>query len=230
LLRRARRSARLGANVLLLAATSFAAADCATAAAEPDAHQTLRYRGFVAGAPVGEATVDIALEDGSYHVRGVATSNNWLRGFTDWRNEFRAVGRLDGLQRRMRAFEYTETDRDKTRHVIVEDGRIQVTKNGKPRARRPAPGFPDVVSALFVRPHCAGDQTVTTGRHVYQLARLERAPGGCRYVVTDDDGDTFEMSLTLDRRGTLVVPTRITVYGWLTGWIELEDHGPGESG
>ena len=38
------------------------------------------------------------------------------------------------------------------------------------------------------------------------------------------------MSLTLDRRGTLVVPTRITVYGWLTGWIELEEHGPGESG
>jgi len=225
----ARRSARLGANALLLAATSLAAADYATAGAEPDANLSLHYRGFVAGAPVGEATIDVRVTDGRYRVHGDARSNNWLRGFTDWHNEFTAAGRLDGLERQLDAFEYTETDRDKTRHVVVEGGHIQVTKNGKPRSRRRAPDFPDVVSALFVRPHCAGDQTVTTGRHVYELTRLDREPGRCRYLVTDDDGDTFEMGLTLGRRGALVVPTRITVYGWLTGWIELVEHEPEES-
>ncbi len=192
-------------------------------AAASEAALRLEYRGFVAGAPIGEAAVSVALRDGVYHVSGDARSNGVLAGFSRWRNRFTARGRIDGMERRVTEFSYVEEDRDKSRRVVVREGELQVTKNGRQRPKRPAPGFPDVISALFVQPHCRGDQTVHTGRHVYRLSRLGRDPGGCRYVVIDDDDDRFEIELVLVRRSGLVVPKKIVVYGWLTGWIELRD-------
>lgn len=192
------------------------------AAAEPAPAQAhLEYRGYVAGAPVGEASVAVAVEDGRYRVTGDARSNGLLRGFSDWRNRFAAHGRLDGAERQPLEFSYTERDRRKTRHVVVRNGELQVTKNGKVRPKRPAPAFPDVISALFVQPHCRGDQVLHTGRHVYHLSRLTRDPGGCHYAVIDDDDERFEIELVLVRRNDLVVPKKIVVHGWLTGWLEL---------
>jgi hypothetical protein len=185
---------------------------------------TLRYQAFAAGAPVGEALVSVALgADGRYRVQGDARSNGWIKGFTKWRNRFSASGRYSGVEKEPAEFAYTESDRDKHRHVIVRDGTLQVTKNGRERPPRSSPSGPDVVSALFVQPHCQGDHVLHTGRHVYRLSRLERDPGGCRYAVVDDDDDSFEVELVLARRAGLVVPKKITVYAWLTGWVELMD-------
>jgi hypothetical protein len=189
---------------------------------------TLLYTASVAGAPVGEATVTVAVEDGRYRVTGDARSNNWLHAFTDWRNVFEADGLLADGARTASRFAYTETDRNKTRHLVMEDGVIRVTKNGRRRPERPAPPFLDVVSALFVAPRCAPDQTLQTGRHVYRLSRLEHGPGLCRYVVVDDDDETFEFTLSLGRRGGLIVPTRIVVHAWLKGRIELVEPGSAE--
>ncbi len=193
----------------------------ATAAMADDDATTLRYQGFVAGVPVGEATVSVSVGGGRYRVEGSARSNGWLRGFTDWRNRFRAHGRLAGPVPAPTEFTYTEQDRDKRRTVMVRDGMLQVTKNGKRRPKRPSALAPDVVTALFVQPRCQGDQTLHTGRHVYRLSQLNGGAGTCRYAVVDDDGDRFEVEVTLAERGELVVPERITVSGWLTGRIEL---------
>jgi hypothetical protein len=190
-------------------------------AGAPVGDVTLRYQAFVAGAPVGEATVKVAVAEGHYRVEGDARSNGWLKGFSKWRNRFAAHGRLDGLTREPAEFSYIERDRDKQRQVLVRDGMLQVTKSGKARTPRASPAGPDLVSVLFVQPHCQGDQRLHTGRHVYQLSRLRRDPGGCRYAVVDEDGDGFEIELVFGRRGDLVVPTRVTVYAWLTGWVEL---------
>lgn len=187
------------------------------------AEVTLQYVAFVAGAPVGEATVDVSVVDGRYQVEGAAASNGWLKGFTRWRNQFSARGRVEGSERKPALFSYTEEDRDKTRDVTVEDGTLQVIKNGRPREAQPAPPFPDVISGLFVQPHCRGDQVFSTGRHVYRLTRLERNPDGCHYAVMDDDDDTFEIELELARRNGLVVPIRIKVHAWLSGWLELKE-------
>jgi hypothetical protein len=193
-----------------------------TALVQPDASDVdLRYQAFVAGAPVGEATVKVALADGVYRVEGDARSNGWLKGFTNWRNQFSARGRLDGLNREPTEFSYTERDSRKHRHVVVRDGTLQVTKNGKQRPSLQSPSGADIISALFVQPHCRGDQVLHTGRHVYRLSRLAHNPDGCRYSVVDDDDDTFEIELVLGRRDGLVVPTKIKVYAWLTGWVEL---------
>ncbi len=181
----------------------------------------LRYQAFVAGVPVGEATVAVSVGGGRYRVEGSARSNGLLRGFSDWRNRFRADGRLAGPVPAPTEFTYTEEDRDKRRTVLVRDGMLQVTKNGKHRPERPSPRAPDVVTALFVLPSCEDDQVLHTGRHVYRLSRLDGGAGRCRYAVVDDDGDRVEVEVALAERGDLVVPESITVRGWLTGRIEL---------
>lgn len=193
------------------------------AVAEP---LTLHYRAYLAGAPIGDAAITVTVEEGAYRVEGSAASNGWLRGFTDWHNRFAASGTLDGVTRAATTFSYFERDGEDSRHVVVGDGRVRVTKNGKPRSETAAPPGMDVVSALFVAPRCDADQVLHTGRRVYQLSRLEREPGGCRYAVVDDDSDRFEIELVLERLGSLVVPRRITVHSWLTGWVERVE-GPG---
>ena len=208
---------------LTAAASAVGGTNDSAAAGGPAGAVTLRYAAFLAGAPVGEAAVSVTVADGRYQVEGDARSNGWLKGFTRWRNRFAAQGQVDGPHREPAEFSYTETDSDKERHLIVRDGTMQVTKNGRRRPPRPAPAGPDVISALFVQPHCGNDQVLHTGRHVYRLTRLQQNPAGCRYEVTDDDGDTFEVELELGSREGLVVPEKITAYAWVTGWVELTD-------
>ena len=194
------------------------------AGAEPGPVQalTLDYRAVVAGAAVGEARVALALgDDGRYRVRGFARSNGWMRGFTGWRNRFWSSGRVVAGAITPERFRYHEQDQDKDRRVLVQDGALQVTKNGRQRPRRQAPDGPDLIAALFVVPDCGADQQVHTGRHRYRLERLPGDDAACRFRVTDDDQDTFELEMELERRGDLAVPRRITVRAWLTGWIEL---------
>lgn len=201
---------------------------CPAVGSAADGSVTLRYRAMVAGAPVGEAVVTVQLDGDRYLVEGDASSNGWLKSFTNWRNAFSARGRLDGRIPEPEEFSYTESDRDKSRHVVVRDGTMQVTKNGRERRPRRSPRGADVVSALFVQPACRDDHVVHTGRHVYRLIRLARGSAGCRYTVMDDDGDAFEVDLVLGRRGELVVPRRITFHSWISGRLELLSDGTEE--
>jgi hypothetical protein len=182
---------------------------------------SLRYQAFVAGASVGEATVNVALVDGSYLVEGSARSSGWVQRLSKWRTQFTASGAFDGVAATSAEFAYAERNSGTSSVVRVQGGVLDVKKNGRQRPLQPSPPGPDLLSALFVQPHCGGDQVVHTGRQVYRLTRLEHHSAGCRYAVVDDDEDRFEMELVLQRFNQLVVPKRITIYGRLTGWMEL---------
>lgn len=222
--RRAR--ARLALWMLGLA---VAGASAGAAAVQPSGQPlVLEYRALVAGAPVGRATVTLHVaDDGAYRIRGVASSNGWLQGFTDWRNRFSARGRVLDAGVAPEEFRYHEQDRDKDRRVVVRRGTVQVTKNGRKRPARQAPQGPDLLSALFVAPACGADQVVHTGRHRYRLKLLEQTAAGCRFRVLDDDQDSFELEMEFDRRADRRVPRRITVRTWLTGSVELVASRPG---
>lgn len=218
---------RLAPLAVALAVLPLAARAETVPPATPEAHDraVLRYRGFLAGAPIGEAEVEVVVADGGYRVDGDARSNGWLDNFSRWRNRFSANGLLDGVVKAPASFSYTETSRDKHRHVVVQDGTLQVTKDGLEREPKPAPDGPDVVSALFVEPRCEPDLVVHTGRHAYRLHRLDHGETHCRYAVTDEDDERFEIGLVLARHDNLLVPEKITVHGWVTGSIELVGTG-----
>jgi hypothetical protein len=214
---------RLVSLILALGTVVFGSA----AAAGPDgARATLQYRAYVAGAPVGDAEVTVEVANGAYRVNGLATSTSWLSAFAAWRNEFRAHGRLDGSKPQLAEFAYLEENRRSRRDVAVRDGTLSETKDGRRRSDRPSPEGTDVVSALFVAQVCVDDQVLHTGRHVYRLTVVKHTDQGCRLQVTDSDGDRYDIELQLAERGGLLVPERITVHAWLTGWVQLVSSAP----
>jgi hypothetical protein len=185
----------------------------------PAADALLRYQAFLAGAPVGQATVKIALADGAYVVEGSARSQGLMNRFSRWRTHFTARGKV--ADEAGAEFAYAERNSRSTRHVHVSNGLLQVNKNGRQRPPEPSPPGPDVLTALFVPPHCRAAEVVHTGRSVYRLTRLSHDAGGCRYRVVDDEQDTYEMELRLQRLDHLVIPHRITVFGRVTGSMVL---------
>ncbi|HEX7035180.1 MAG TPA: DUF3108 domain-containing protein [Pseudomonadales bacterium] len=188
---------------------------------EPERTVSLRYRAYLAGTPVGRATVRLAVAADGYRIEGEAASEGWMEGVTRWRNRFQAEGTLTEAAPLLREFSYVETDRGKERRVSVRDRILQVMKNGKHREPRPAPDGADVLSALFVQPSCLPERLVHTGRHLYRLTRLAAGDGVCRYRVIDDDDEAFEVAVDLIRHAGLTVPGRITFHGWVSGSIEL---------
>jgi hypothetical protein len=181
----------------------------------------LRYQAFLAGAPVGEAVVHVAMSGGSYVVEGSARSRGLMQRFSKWRTQFSARGRVEDAGGASAEFAYAERNSGSTRFVRVSDGLLQVNKNGRQRPPQPSPPGPDVLNALFVPPHCRAEEVVHTGRSIYRLTRLSHGADRCRYRVVDDEDDTFEMELQLQRVEHLVVPKRIDVYGRLTGSMVL---------
>ncbi|MFU8813914.1 MAG: DUF3108 domain-containing protein [Pseudomonadales bacterium] len=212
--------ARMAATLLLILlfpSLAFAAGS----ALPPAVDLSLRYQAFLAGAAVGEATVNVAWVDGAYVVQGSAHSKGLMQRFSKWRTHFTATGEFDGMASTGAEFSYSERNSGSSRVVRVSDGVLDVQKNGRQRPLQPSPPGADLLNALFVPPHCGGDQVVHTGRYVYRLTHLEHNAAGCRYQVVDEDDDAFEMHLALKRIGELVVPERITIYGRVTGWMEL---------
>jgi hypothetical protein len=168
----------------------------------------------------------VEVVDGAYRVSGLATSTSWLSAFASWRNEFRAHGRLDGGKPELAEFAYLEESRRSRREVAVRDGTLREVKDGRRRRNRPSPEGTDVLSALFVAPRCDADQVLHTGRHVYQLTVVKPIEQGCRLLVTDSDGDRYDLERKLAERGGLLVPERISVHTWLTGWVQLVSPAP----
>jgi hypothetical protein len=209
-------------SCLLLFMPMSAVATAAAALTSPQpvaADASLRYQAFLAGAPVGEATVNIAMADGAYLVEGSARSRGLMNRFSRWRTHFTARGYMAddaGTE-----FAYAERNARSTRQVRVSNGLLQVNKNGRQRPPEPSPPGPDVLTALFVPPLCRATEVVHTGRSVYRLTRLSHDARGCRYRVVDDEDDTYEMELRLQRLAHLVIPRRITVFGRVTGSMVL---------
>lgn len=220
----------VGALLSLLAVAGLRAATPAAlpvSLPESDGAVSLHYRAYLAGAPVGWATVRLALAAEGYRIEGEAASEGWMNGVTRWRNRFRAEGSLTEAAPLPVDFSYVETDRGKEHRVSVRDRILQVVKNGKRRDPRPAPDGADVLSALFVQPSCLPERRVHTGRHLYRLTRLVTGDDGvCRYRVIDDDDETFEVAVDLIRHAGLTVPGRITFHGWVSGSIELAARDP----
>lgn len=196
------------------------------AAQEPPRSLRLQYEALLAGVKVGEATVVLGLGTENYEVSGIAVARGALEGFSDWRNEFRAAGAIVAGRAQPQLFSYLEVDRTKTREVVVRDGTLQVTKNGRARPPRPVPSGLDVLAGLFVHPRCQGDQLLHTGRHAYRVARLASEPGRCRLLVIDAEEDRYEVDVVFARRDRLVVPGRLVFRGLVNGSIVLREDGP----
>lgn len=234
-----RRSLRLG--LLLLACSPSAFGE--TTDGPSQSYVRLDYEASIAGAPAGVATVAIALAPLAtdlaatpmrYRLVGRAKAEGLLDAISPWKSNFWVSGVRTAHGVTDLDYRYVEQGRNKQREVRVRNDTLQVVKNGRQRPQRPAlPGL-DVLSALFAVTACPATLTLHTGRHGYRLqapALPEGAPDElrpeyprrCRYTVTDDDQDRFEIEIEFDTLAEVRVPSRIEVSGALTGVLALRD-------
>jgi len=186
---------------------------------------TFNYEAYIAGARAGKATVVVDLAAERYVVSGTAEAEGVADLFGSWRTRFHANGQLVDAVPQLTEYAYVERDADEQREVTVRDGRLKYFKNGRMRRDRESPAGLDVLTALFVRPSCAADREVHSGRKEFRLLLVSSQRAGvCRYQVVDDDDDRYEAVISFGQRGDLTVPISITLHGFLTGRMVLVDH------
>jgi hypothetical protein len=226
---------------LLLACAPWALADHSEDLSQ--GYVRLQYEASIAGAPAGTATVamalspvatDLATTPMRYRLVGQAKAEGLLDAISPWKSNFWVSGLRTPQGIADLDYRYIEQGRNKQREVRVQNRTLRVVKNGRQRPERPAlPGL-DVLSALFAVATCPATLTLHTGRHGYALqapALPEGAPEAlrpdyprrCRYTVTDDDQDRFEIAIEFETLAEVRVPARIEVSGALTGVLALRD-------
>jgi len=187
---------------------------------------TLHYEGYVAGARVGTATVNVSIAQAGYRVWGSAAADGVANWFSDWHSDFSASGGLVDGAPQLVAYSYNQRDRDSIRDVHVADGKVSYKKNQRPVRKTRAFPTPDLVSALFVKPRCLETWWVNTGRRNYRLERRVGAPGVCRYEVFDRHEKSFKIDLVLAERDGITVPVSLTVHALLRARLILVDEAP----
>jgi len=217
---------------------------------DPTKTVALKYLAYVAGIPSGEARMVLerrglparGSSSFSYNVAGTARSKGLWESIQKWRAEYSVNGEVhqqvrDGGNRRLVLpghFYSLQTTPKKRREIHIEDGVLRETKNNKVRDPRPSQTGFDLLSALFFLPACHPAVRVHTGRDGYEMRRIEppktAEPGAetklvtrCRYQVTDDEGDNYQMMLVYGQRGDFIVPTEITAKGPVSGRMVLAE-------
>lgn len=168
-----------------------------------------------------------------YRLVGEAKAEGLLDALSPWKTNFWVSGERADLAVSAVDYRYIEKGRSKRRDVHVSDATLKVIKNGRQRAPRAAlPGM-DVISALFAVAACPPSLMLHTGRHGYRLQAVgagadtaadvrDIRPGRCRYRVTDEDDDQFDIDIEFETLAGARVPSRIEVAGTVTGTLALK--------
>lgn len=153
------------------------------------------YKAFLSGTLAGDVVVDVTRGAGVYTVKGRAATTGFWRAIDDWEGDFQVEGELAEGAAVPGRYVLLEKSSRKEQHVVVSDGELFVTKNGKVRKPKPAhPGL-DLVSALWVVADCVDNAQLHNGRHGYQVERSQLDDGSCRYEVENDDGDRYSANV-----------------------------------
>jgi len=190
----------------------------------------LTYEAYIAGINAGSAELMLQRsplrsnsEDYQYHVEGTARSKGLWESFQQWRAEYSVTGQVAATTGVVPGHFYSlQTTPKKRREIHIRDGVLRETKNHKVRDPRPAQTGFDLLSAMFFLPPCHPSARVHTGRDGYTLARRGAGEANkCRYSVTDENGDTYKMSLIYAVRAGFSVPVSVDVEGPMNGRMVL---------
>lgn len=186
----------------------------------------LEYRGYIAGAPAGSARISVERQGENYIVRGTISTRGLVHRISPWRARFVAAGHLLNGVAVPQALAVAESARRKKRTIHVASGVLRERRNGKLRPQKPAPAGLNLMSALWVEPRCAAEQTLNNGRREYAMTLSKRVAetGGaerCFYDITDDKGDRSRGWVAIGQRGGMRVPLQIVVIEGVTRRLEL---------
>lgn len=212
------RSMRALARSLPFAAFTACHAVAASAAAEE-----LLYDAQVAWFHAG--TIDMTFQHNAsrYELSGVVTTSGAMNRLFTWRGQFAATGRFVEGFPTTNAYLLLEDDGEKREVLFAFGDKTTIHATDDESEELPVPPGSDLMSVMFLAPHCLGETTVHDGEDAYRivperisernLRQSSRYFSGptkrCDYRFRYDDGSTRRVSIWLSNTGEPRFPVRI---------------------
>lgn len=191
----------------------------------PAAAQDLRYDAQVAWFHAG--TVDMTLaEDGDrYELSGLVTTSGAMNRLFKWRGQFAATGRfVDGFPT-TNAYLLIEDDGEAREVLLAFGDKTTIHATDDESEEIPVPPGSDLMSVMFLAPHCLGEVIVHDGEDAYRIVPERTSPRDlnqrsryfsgptvrCDYRFRYVDGSTRRVSVWLAASGEPRFPVRIQV-------------------
>lgn len=191
----------------------------------PAAAQDLRYDAQVAWFHAG--TIGMTLdEDGDrYELSGLVTTSGAMNRLFKWRGQFAATGRFVNGFPTTNAYLLLEDDGE-TREVLLAFGdKTTIHATDDESEEIPVPPGSDLMSVMFLAPHCLGETIVHDGEDAYRivpegtsrrdLRQSRRHFSGptvrCDYRFRYVDGSTRRVSVWLADADAPRFPVRIQI-------------------
>lgn len=195
-----------------------------SAAAPADALQ-LRYDVRVAWFNAGQLRADLWERGERYEFQGEIVTSGAMDRWFKWRGEFAATGRMVEGHPHTTAYWLSEEDRKGREMLLATRQETTIHATGRAPETLPAPKGSDLMSVLFLAPHCVAETSVHDGEDTYdvRLARAaeqllrqkERYYSGptkrCDYRFRYEDGTVRRISLWMADWGQRRLPVRIRV-------------------
>lgn len=183
------------------------------------------YDAQVAWFHAGNITMRFDEDGNRYELSGVVTTSGAMNRLFTWRGQFAATGRfVDGLPT-TNAYLLVEDDGE-TREVLLAFGdKTTIHATGSESEEIPVPPGTDLMSVMFIAPHCLGETIVhdgedayrivperTTARDLKQGSRYYSGPTvRCDYRFRYVDGSTRRVSVWIADGKALRFPVRVQV-------------------
>lgn len=185
----------------------------------------LRYDVRVAWLNAGELRTDLLTRAERYELSGAIATSGVMDRLFKWRGTFAAAGRMEDGYPRTTAYLLFEDDGKGREMVLATRRETTIHATGRKSKTLPAPQGSDLMSVLFLAPHCLAEARVHDGEDPYRirLARTaeqslrqpERYYSGpterCDYRFRYEDGTVRRISLWMADLGHGRVPVRIRV-------------------
>ena len=192
---------RAGLVVVTLFATHLAA-------------EELRYDAQVAWLQAGEIVMSVQHNGDDYELSGLVTTSRAMSRLFKWRGQFAATGRfVDGFPR-TNAYLLLEDDGE-TREVLLAFGdKTTIHATDDESEELPVPPGSDLMSVMFLAPHCLGETMVHDGEDAYRLVPERTSQRHLRQKARYYSGD----SVRCDYRFRYADGSTRRVSVWIADW------------
>ena len=193
--------------------------------AYPAPAEELRYDAQVAWFHAGTISMTVDDNEDGYELSGVVTTSGAMNRLFKWRGQFAATGRFVEGFPITRAYLLLEDDGE-TREVLLAFGdKTTIHATDDESEEIPVPPGSDLMSVMFLAPHCFGETTVHDGEDAYRIVPERTAARNlkqrsryfsgstvrCDYRFRYVDGSTRRVSVWIAENGQPRFPVRVQV-------------------
>ena len=188
--------------------------------------EDLAYDAQVAWFHAGKISMTLHEDGDRYELAGVVTTAGPMNRLLKWQGRFAATGQLDGGFPTTKAYLLIEDEGDEREVVFAFGDKTTIHATDDESEEIPAPPGSDLMSVMFLAPHCLDETTtVHDGEDAYRIVpertfrRYLRQTSAyfsgptvrCDYRFRYVDGSTRRVSVWLDEDGRTRFPVRIQV-------------------